>query len=96
MLRDYNGGTLLGNSPGATTQESKLFDLDVNSKDNIEQALTSARGGYLATAFLLSSYRRRYGELIMALKNDYDKQQHNYPKILTYIYGLMVTFEPMR
>ena len=56
----------------------------------------SARGKYLATAFLISSNRRRYGELVLLLKNDYVKQQKNYPKTLKYMYGLMVAFKPTR
>ena len=48
----------------------------------------------MATAFLLSLDRRRCGELIISLKNDYAKQQRNYPKTLTEMYGLMVAFEP--
>ena len=48
----------------------------------------------MATAFLLSSDRHRYGELILTLKNDYVKQQKNYPKTLTDMYGLMVAFDP--
>ena len=62
----------------------------------MEKAQTPARGKYLATAFLLSSDRRRYRELILSLKNDYAKQQRNYPNILTDMYGLMVVFEPTR
>ena len=48
----------------------------------------------MANAFLLSSDRRWYGELILLLKNDYVKQQKNYPKTLTDMYGLMVAFVP--
>ena len=48
----------------------------------------------MATAFLLSWDRHRYVELILSLNNDYAKQQKNYPKNLTYIYGLMVEFNP--
>ena len=62
----------------------------------MEKAHISARGKKLATAFLLSSVRRRYGELILSLKNDYAKQQRNYPRTLTNMYGLMVAFEPTR
>ena len=50
----------------------------------------------MATAFLIGSDRRRYGELILSLKNDYAKQQKNYLKTLTYMYGLMVASEPTR
>ena len=46
--------------------------------------------------FLLSSDRRQYGELILSLKNDYTKQQRNYPKTLTDMYELMVAFDPTR
>ena len=62
----------------------------------MEKYQTSARGKYLATAFLLNSYRRRYGELILSLKNDYTKKQQNYTKTLTDMYGLMVAFETTR
>ena len=50
----------------------------------------------MATAFLLISDRRRYGELILSLKNDYTKQQKNYLKTLTEMYGLMVAFDTTR
>ena len=60
----------------------------------MEKAQTSARGKYLATAFLLNSYICRYGELILLLKNDYVRQQQNYPKTLMDMYGLMVAFVP--
>ena len=62
----------------------------------MEKVQTSARGEYLATAFLLSSDRRWYGKLILLLKNDYAKQHKNYPKTLTDMYGLIVAFEPTR
>ena len=48
----------------------------------------------MATAFLLSSDMPRYGDLILSPNNDYAKQQKNYPKTLTDMYGLMVAFEP--
>ena len=35
----------------------------------------------------------RYGNLILSLKNEYSKQQKNYPKTLTDMYGLMVAFD---
>ena len=60
----------------------------------MEKAKVSTRGKYLATAFLLSSYRRWYGELMLLLKNEYGKQQKKYPKTLTEMYKLMVAFEP--
>ena len=74
MLEVLNGGELFRNSPGSTVRENKLLELDAKSKDNVENAWTSARGKYLATAFPLSSDRHRYGELILNLKNDYTKQ----------------------
>ena len=46
----------------------------------------SAMGKYLATAFLLSSNRRRYGELILLLEKDYMKHNRNYPNTLTDMY----------
>ena len=50
----------------------------------------------MATVFLLILDRRWYGELVLSLKNDYAKQQKNYPKTLTDMYGMMVAFEPTR
>ena len=50
------------------------MELDANSENNAKKARTLARVKYLATTFLLSSDRRRYGELILALKNNYAKQ----------------------
>ena len=50
----------------------------------------------MATEFRLSSDSCRYGELILLLKNDYAKQQQNYPKTLTDMYGLMVAFDTTR
>ena len=75
VLEAYNGGVLFGNSPGATAREISTLGLDADIKGDVEKAQASARGKYLATAFLLSSDRRRYGELILSLKNDYAKQQ---------------------
>ena len=94
VLETYNGGGLFGNSPGSMAREIKLLELDTKIKDNVEKAQTSARGKYLATVFLLSLDMRRYGELIMALKNNYVKQQGTYPKTLSDMYGMMVTFGP--
>ena len=72
------------------------MELETNNKDDVDKARTSARGEYLATAFLLSSDRRQYGELILALKKKYAKQNWNYPKRLTNMYGLVVSFKPTR
>ena len=73
-----------------------MLGLYTEIKADVEKAQVSARGEYLATAFLLSLDRRRYGDLILSLKNDYANQQKNYPKTLTDMYGLMVAFEPTR
>ena len=62
----------------------------------MEKSQILARGKYLATTFLLSLYRRRYGELILSLKTYYAKKQSNYPISLTDMYGLMVAFKPIR
>ena len=50
----------------------------------------------MATAFSLSLDRRRYGKIIISLKNDYAKKQKNYPKTFTDMYGLMAAFDPTR
>ena len=96
MLEAYNGGVLFGNIPGATAREIAMLGLDAETKGDVEKAQVLARGKYLVTAFMLSSDRRRYGELILSLKNDYEKQQKNYPKNLTEMYRLMVVFDPTR
>ena len=96
VLEAYNGGVIFGNSPGATAREIATLGLGAEIKGDVEKAQTSARGEYLATAFLLSLDRRRYGKLILLLKNDYAKQHKNYPKTLTDMYRLMVAFEPTR
>ena len=96
VLEAYNGGFLLGNSPGATAQEIATLGLDAEIEGDMEKARVLARGKYMGTTFLLSSDRRRYGKLILFLKKEYTKQQKNYPKTLTYIYGLMVAFKLTR
>ena len=73
-----------------------MLGLNAETKGDVEKAQVSARGEYSATAFLLRLYRRRYKELILSLKIEYAKQQQNYPKALTAMYGLMVAFEPTR
>ena len=83
----YNEGVLFGNIPGAMAREIATLGLDADIGADVEKAQTLARGKYLATAFLLSLYRRRYGGLILTLKNDYAKQQKNYPKTLTDMYN---------
>ena len=96
MLETYNGRFLFGNSPGAMAQDIIILGLDAENKGNVEKDHILARVRYLAIAFLLSSDRCRYGELILPLKNDHAKQQRNYPRTLTNMYGLMVAFEPTR
>ena len=96
MLEAYNGGFLFRNSLRATAQETTILGLDAETKEDGEKAHISARGKYLATAFLLSLDMRRYGELILSLKNGYAKQQRNYPITLTNMYGLMLKFDPKR
>ena len=71
MLEAYNRGVLFGNSPGATAREIATLGLETEIRADVEKAQVSARGKYLATAFLLSSERRRYGELVLSLNNDY-------------------------
>ena len=62
----------------------------------MEKAQVLEKGKYLANSFLMSSDRRRYRDLILSIKNDYAKQQKNYPKTLTEIYELMVALYPTR
>ena len=73
MLEAYNVGVLFGNIPGATAQDIVMLVLDAETEVDVEKAQVSTRGKYLATTFMLSSDRRRYGELMLSLKNDYAK-----------------------
>ena len=78
MLEAYNGGGgLFGNTPGATAHKITVLGLNTETAGNVEKANISARGKYLATASLLRSDRRQYGELILSLKNNYAKHQRN-------------------
>ena len=70
MLEAYNGGFLFRNSPGATARDITKPRLDVETNGDVEKAQVLARGKYFATKFLLSLDRRRYGELILSLRND--------------------------
>ena len=64
-------------------REIAMLGLDADTEGDVVKAQVSARVKYLATAFLLSSDRHWYGELILSLKSDYANQQNNYPKTLT-------------
>ena len=95
-MEAYNGGVLFRNSLGATARDITILVLDADTEGDVEKAQILERVKYLATAFLLSSDRRRYGELILSLKNDYAKQKRNYPITLSDMYRLTVAFNPMR
>ena len=95
-MEAYNGGVLFGNSPGATAQEIAILGMNVETKGEVEKAQILARGKYTETAFLLSLYRLRHGEMILSQKNDDAKKQRNYPKTLLYMYGLMLAFNITR
>ena len=60
---------MFGNSSVDTAREITLLGLDAERADDVEKAQISARGKDLATSFLPSSDRRRYGELILLMKN---------------------------
>ena len=68
VMEAYNGGVLFGNIPGSTAREIATLGLNAEIGGDVEKAQVSARGNYLATAFMLSSDMRRYGELILSLK----------------------------
>ena len=50
-----------------------MLGLNAETEGDVEKAHVLARGKYLAAAFLFSSDRRRYAELILSFKNDYAK-----------------------
>ena len=56
VLEAYNGGFLFGNIPGDTEREIAMLGMDAKTEGDVEKAQVSARGKYLATAFLLSLY----------------------------------------
>ena len=60
---------MFGNSPVDTVREITLLGLYAERADKVKKAQILARGKYLATVFLLRSDRRRYGYLILLLKN---------------------------
>ena len=95
-MEAYNGGLLFGNITGAMAREILMLGLNTKTEGDVEKLHVSARVKYLATAFLLSLDMYRYRELILSLKNDYAKQQKNYPKTLTDMYRLMVAFYTSR
>ena len=96
MLEAYNGGGPIWEQPGSDGKEDRNTGTGRGYQRGRRKNVSVGNGKYLATTFLLSSYRRRYGELILSLQNDYAKQQKNYPKTRTDMYGLMVAFEPTR
>ena len=79
VLEAYNRRVLFGNNPGATEKEIATLGLDAEIGSDVEKAQMSARGKYLATTFLLSLDRRRYGEIFLSLNNNYAKQQQKLP-----------------
>ena len=72
--RRTTGGVVFVNILVATARNITLLRLNTESADDMDKAQISARGRYMATAFLLSSDRRRYGDLILSLKTNYTKQ----------------------
>ena len=72
-MEAYNWGVLFGNIPGSTAHKIALLGLNVEITYNVEKAQILARGKYLTSVFLLSLDRRRYGYLILSLKNNYAK-----------------------
>ena len=72
--RRTTGGVVFVNILVATARNITLLRLNTESADNMYKAQISVRGRYMATAFLLSSDRRRYGDLILSLKTNYTKQ----------------------
>ena len=58
VLDAYNRGVLFGNSPEAMAGEITTLRLDAEIEADVEKAQVSARGKYLATAFLLRLYRQ--------------------------------------
>ena len=65
MLEAYNRGVVFGNFLGATARAITVLGLNAETDGNVEKAHILAREKYLATTFLLSVDRRRYGKLIL-------------------------------
>jgi hypothetical protein len=63
------------------------------STTNILALKKEAQEQYLATAFLLSANRGRYGRLIEDLERDYLQGQDRYPKTITAAFGLLTNWK---
>ena len=82
VLEAYSRGVLFENSLGGTAREIATLGLDADIEANVGKSQVSERGKYLAAAFLLSSDRRRYGDMILSLNNYYSEQRNKHPKLL--------------
>ena len=91
---EHSGGSV-GHQPGILEEvaDGKKIDLKTASNDDIAELKKTAQEQYLATAFLLSSDRGRYGRLLEDLENDFLQVQDHWPKTLTAAFNLLTNWK---
>ena len=94
VIDGYNGGEeKFGSSTGGTARELRILALDANSANDIATAKEVVREKYLTIAFLLVSDLKRYGKLLLDLRNDFAKGQKNYPTTMRAEKSLMISYD---
>ena len=91
---EHVGGSI-GKNDGLVKAYAKMKSIDITTTTGT--ALTELQQEtyerYLATSFILSADRSRYGRLIEGLENDYLQGQNNYPANLTSAYNLLTNWK---
>ena len=85
-------GGIIGIEPGMKKAYNIKLDRDEDTELTPEEELV-VQDQYLATAFILSSDRTRYGKLIENLENDYLQSRDHYPTTLTAAYNLLTNWK---
>ena len=90
VVKEMNGS--LGRDMGMTLYHLQKNNLTWEGATMKEKELASDQGheGYMATAFILGSDRRRYGRYIEDLQNDFLQGQDNYPASLVSAYNILL------
>ena len=85
-------GGIIGIEPGMEKAYNVKLDCDEDTKLTPEEELI-VQDQYLVSAFILSSDRSRYEELIGNLENDYLQLLDHYPTTLTAAYNLLTNWK---
>ena len=67
--------------------------MDTEYDKNRADASKVARGKFLTATFLLGADRRKYGGIIIQLRNDYVKGQQTYPARVQKVQALLTAWE---